>query len=152
MANRMNIRRLREEILKFTDVEKLRREADRLAKEFTKINLNRLTGPAQAQIERIEKKYAHFMKLLQSMQEQIDRELKNLALSFQQSRVDVQKRLKKVKHLAENQKNKVRKAINKRLKKSLNKKKRQVPAGKVSKKKKTSAKKSSSKRAGHGQS
>lgn len=134
MNYELNWNNIKKELNKFTDVERLQTEVDKIKSEIKKFDVNTVLSESnQERLKQLEGKYANLMKSIHRAQRQFDLEFNKLLRRFKTTQAEAKKTLKNVRGLAEEQKVKFDKASN-------------VIRKKVLAKAKTTAKKTGAKR------
>jgi len=103
--------KIKKELNKFTDVDRLQDEVKKIKTEIKKFDVNTvLSSGNQARLKQLEGKYGNLMKSIHRAQRQFDLEFNKLLRRFKTTQTEAKKTLKNVRGLAEEQKVKFDKA------------------------------------------
>ena len=111
MAPQVNWSKLKAELNKITDIDRLKSEVSRIGKELRKFDINvHLSPTARERLKAVESKYQEISKTLNRTQRQVDREFNRVLRNLKTQRSKAEKSLGLVKDAARKQKAKVEKA------------------------------------------
>lgn len=92
MTTQVNWKKIAHELQRFTDVEKLKSEVQRIGSELRKFDYHTVLSPtAQAKVKNFEKRYADLMRTIHQAQRQMDREFNKILRQIKAHRSDVDK-------------------------------------------------------------
>jgi hypothetical protein len=92
MTGQMNWQKIRNEINRLTDVDKLKDEVHRIGTEIRKFDFHTVLSPsAQQKMKKFEKRYSHLMRSISKAQRQMDREINRVLRQIKVHRADVDK-------------------------------------------------------------
>jgi len=92
MNPQVNWQKIRDELQRLADVDKLKNEVHRIGTELRKFDLNKVLSPKAAEkVKSFEKRYADVVKSLGQAQVQVDREFNKLLRQIKDHRSDVTK-------------------------------------------------------------
>jgi ATP-dependent protease HslVU (ClpYQ) ATPase subunit len=91
-----DLRSIKAELLKLTDVEYLKKELNRLAAEIRKFDVHniKLTPQAKQRLKSLEKRFAKIVKVLADAQKQMDGEVHKLMAILQKTKHEAEVKLK----------------------------------------------------------
>lgn len=92
MNTQVNWKKIRNELQRLTDVEKLKTEVHRIGQELRKFDFHSVLSPAaQTKVKTFEKRYADLMRTIHQAQRQMDREFNRILRQINVHRDDVSK-------------------------------------------------------------
>jgi hypothetical protein len=92
MNTQVNWKKIRDELQRFADVDKLKSEVQRIGTEIRNFDFHSVLSPAaQAKVKNFEKRYSELMRTIQSAQRQMDREFNRILRQIKAHRSDVGK-------------------------------------------------------------
>lgn len=92
MNTQVNWKKIREELQRFADVEKLKSEVQRIGTEIRNFDYQAMLSPAaKAKVKGFEKRYAELLRNLHQAQRQMDREFNKVLRQIKGHRSDVEK-------------------------------------------------------------
>lgn len=107
----LNWTQIAKEIQQYTDIEKLKKDLDRIKADIRKGNLKAYISPAAAQkLEDLESKYSDILKSVHRTQRQLDREVHRFVRQFRNTRKVTEKKFDHLFDLAMAQKSWLEKA------------------------------------------
>lgn len=111
MAPQVNWSKVMAELNKITDVDRLKREVQRLGNEIRKFDINAHLSPtARERLKAVESKYHEVSKTLNRTQRQVDREFNRVLRNLKVQRDKAEKSFEDVKAAAKKQRAKFEKA------------------------------------------
>lgn len=138
MNYELNWNKIKKELNKFTDVDRLQSEVNKIKSEIKKFDVNTvLSSSNQVRLKQLEGKYANLMKSIHRAQRQFDLEFNKVLRRFKTTQTEAKKTFKNVRGLAEEQKVKFDKAA-KAVRKTVLAKTKTKSGGKKKARKKTS--------------
>jgi len=92
MTSQLNWQKIRAEIDRLTDVDKLKNEVQRIGTEIRKFDFHTVLSPAaQQKMKKFEKRYTRLMRSISQAQRQIDREVNRVLRNIKVQRADMEK-------------------------------------------------------------
>jgi hypothetical protein len=104
MNPQVNWQKLRSELNKLTDVQKLKEDLQKIATEIRKFDFHTvLTPQAQARVKTFEKKYAEILKTVHQAQRQVDREVNKIIRQVKSHGILADVKLENIRRVAHDQ-------------------------------------------------
>jgi hypothetical protein len=92
MTTQVNWKKIRTELQRLADVDKLKSEVSRIGAEIRKFDFHTVLSPAaQTKVKNFEKRYAELMRTIHQAQRQMDREFNKILRQIKTHRSDVGK-------------------------------------------------------------
>ena len=92
MTTQVNWKKIRNELQRLADVDKLKSEVQRIGTEIRKFDFHTVLSPsAQTKVKNFEKRYAELMRTIHQAQRQMDREFNRILRQIKAHRSDVGK-------------------------------------------------------------
>jgi hypothetical protein len=102
MNPQVNWQKIRTELQRFADVDKLKTEVQRIGQELRSFDFHSVLSPsAQTKVKTFEKRYAELLRTIHQAQRQMDREFNRILRRIHVHRNDVSKAVNQQKHKLE---------------------------------------------------